>query len=90
MYSACLFVSNKRQNGWTDRDQIFCESLHDPGEGLWMIRISKIRLQQNSIFIKEREVPWKPCTEEITKPRVKWINIILLISPTETGFYIYK
>ena len=57
MYSACLFVSNKRQNGWTDRDQILCERLHDPGEGLWMIRISKIRLQQNSIFIKEREVP---------------------------------
>ena len=22
--SVCLFVSNKRQNGWTDRAQIFC------------------------------------------------------------------
>jgi len=41
----CVFVSNKRQNGWTDRAQI----LIDPREGLW--KISKICLQQNSIFI---------------------------------------
>ena len=40
--SVCLFVSNKRQNGWTDRAQIFCGTSRDPREGLWMIKILKI------------------------------------------------
>ena len=48
--SVCLFVSNKRQNGWTDRAQIFCGTSHDPREGFWMIKFSKICLHQNSIF----------------------------------------
>ena len=48
----CLFVSNKRQNGWTDRAQIFCGTSRDPREGLWMIKVSNICLHQNSIFIK--------------------------------------
>ena len=50
--SVCLFVSNKRQNGWTDRGQIFCGTSRDPREGLWMIKISNICLHQNSISIK--------------------------------------
>ena len=50
--SVCLFVSNKRQNGWTDRAQIFCGTSHDHRKGLWMIKISNICLHQNSIFIK--------------------------------------
>ena len=50
--SVCLFVSNKRQNGWTDRAYIFCGTSRDPREGLWMIKISNICLHQNSIFIK--------------------------------------
>ena len=50
--SVCLFVSNKRQNGWTDRAQFFCGTSRDPREGLWMIKISNICLHQNSIFIK--------------------------------------
>ena len=37
--SVCLFVSNKRQNGWTDPAQIFCGTSRDPREGLWMIEI---------------------------------------------------
>ena len=45
----CLFVSNKRQNDWTDQDQILCRILQDPGKG--MIKSSKICLQQNSIVI---------------------------------------
>ena len=48
----CLFVSNKRQNGWTDRAQFFCGTSRDHREGLWMIKISNICLHQNSIFIK--------------------------------------
>ena len=47
----CLFVSNKRQNGWTDWAQIFCGTSRDHREGLWMIKISNICLHQNSIFI---------------------------------------
>ena len=50
--SVCLFVSNKRQNGWTDRAQIFCGTSRDPTEGLWMIKISNTCLHQNSISIK--------------------------------------
>ena len=48
--SVCLFVSNKRQNGWTDQAQIFSGISRDPREGLWMIKFSKICLHQNSIF----------------------------------------
>ena len=48
----CLFVANKRQNGWTDRAQIFYGTSRDPREGLWMIEILNICLHQNSIFIK--------------------------------------
>jgi len=43
--SACLFLSNKRQNGWTDWAQILCGTSRDPRKGLLMIR-------QNYIFIK--------------------------------------
>ena len=50
--SVCLLVSNKRQNGWTDRAQIFCGTSRDPREGLWKIKISNICLYQNSIVIK--------------------------------------
>ena len=52
MVFVCLFVSNKRQNGWTDRAQSFCGTSRSPREGLWMIKISNIYLHQNSIFIK--------------------------------------
>ena len=47
-----MHVSNKRQNGWTDRAQIFCGTSRDPREGLWMIKISNTCLHQNSISIK--------------------------------------
>ena len=50
--SVCLFVSNKRQNSWTDKAQILCGTSYFPREGLWIIKISKICLHQNSIFIK--------------------------------------
>ena len=50
--SSSLFVSNKLQNYWTDRAQILCMISHDPKESLWMIKISKISLQQNLIFVK--------------------------------------
>ena len=33
----CPFVSNKRQNGWTNRAHIFCGTLRDPRQDIWMI-----------------------------------------------------
>ena len=45
----CLFVSNKRQNSWTDRAQILCGTLHDPREDLWMVKILKIKLASNKV-----------------------------------------
>ena len=48
----CLFVSSKRQNGLTDLALILFGTSHDPRERLWMIKIKKICLQQNSIVIK--------------------------------------
>ena len=47
-----MFVSNKRQNGWTDQPQILCGTSRDSREGLWIIKISNICLHQNSIVIK--------------------------------------
>ena len=46
--SVCLFVSNKRQNGWTDRAQFFCGTSRDHREDLWMIKFLK--------FLKIREI----------------------------------
>ena len=35
------FIQSKRQNGWTNRAQILCETLHGPREDLWIIEILK-------------------------------------------------
>ena len=43
----CLYPK-KRQNGWTDRAQILCGTSCGPRKGLWMIKISKTCLHQNS------------------------------------------
>ena len=42
-HGVCLFffVSNIRQNGWTDRAYIWCGTSRDPREDLWMIKFSK-------------------------------------------------
>ena len=37
-----VIVSNKRLYGRTDRTQILCGTSHDPKEGLWMLKITKI------------------------------------------------
>ena len=52
--SVCLFESNKCQNGWTHRIKNLCGISHDPREGLWIIKISKISPQQKftTFFIK--------------------------------------
>ena len=45
--SGWLFVSNKRQNSWTDQAQILCVRPHM----ILGTKISKISIQQNSIFL---------------------------------------
>jgi len=49
--SVCLFVSNKRQNGWTDQTQILFGTSRDPREGLWIIKTSKICVSTLFIFL---------------------------------------
>ena len=55
LVSVCLFVSSKRQNGWTDRAQIFLWDITWP-QGRFMNDLNdqnfKYWLHQNSIFIK--------------------------------------
>ena len=53
--SICLFVSNKSQNGWTDRAQIFCGTSRDLREGLWMIKILKKFVLKSFWFLKNFE-----------------------------------
>ena len=40
--SVCLFVSNKRQNGWTDRAQILCGISQAPGKVYKWSKLKKI------------------------------------------------
>ena len=49
--SVCLNPINV-ETAKTDRAQILCWTLHDPKEGSWMIKISKLSLQKNSIVGK--------------------------------------
>ena len=51
--SGCLFVSNKRRNGWTDRAQIFCGTSRDHREGLWMIKIKNKCVLKVFNFVKK-------------------------------------
>ena len=60
-YFACLsvemFVSNKHQNGWTDRAHIICGTSHDPREDLWNIKIGKRKFLGNSwIFFENAQI----------------------------------
>ena len=57
LYNACLsvypFVSNKRQNGVTDRAQILCGTLHDPRERFLEKQNWKKKIQKNTwIYFK--------------------------------------
>jgi len=50
--SVCLYPI-KRQNGWTDQNQILCGASHNPRKGIWMLRINyKYVSQKNFIFVK--------------------------------------
>ena len=62
------FESNIRQNGWSNWAQFSCGTWHDPRYGLWMIKMSKISLHQNSIFMK------------LWKSRNKLFKLFLLLS----------
>ena len=58
----CLFVSNKRQNGWTDRTPILCGASRDPREGLWMIKILEFCVKTFFIFVNFWKRPKNPQT----------------------------
>ena len=81
----CLFVSNKRQNVWTDRTQLLVGAVHDPREGFWMIIIKILKnSQQNSI--------WNPLLQMILKtiPKVckrnfKWHSLQIWHCPIYNG-----
>jgi len=45
----CPFEPNKRQHR-TDRAQILYETLHDPREDLWMVRIQNICFEKLDFF----------------------------------------
>ena len=49
----CLFVSNKRQNGWTDRAQIFYGTSRDHRESLYMITNFKKCVSKVFNFVKK-------------------------------------
>ena len=36
-FFVCPFVSNKPQNGWTNRAQMFCGNSQYPRNGLWTV-----------------------------------------------------
>ena len=50
----CMFVSNKRQNGWTDRTQILYEASHWSEERFMNEQNFKITIQ----FLLNFENPW--------------------------------
>ena len=69
--SVCPFVSNKRQNGWTDRAQILCGTSHDPREGFWIIEFSNIFTiffcMNSTMYTKRRYSEIKPQLKEEIK-----------------------
>ena len=69
--SVCLFVSNKRQNGWTDRAQILCRTSRDPMEGLW--KWSKFK--KINVFLSFHFVKFWTCAKNI----VKYTNFFVII-----------
>ena len=70
-----LFVSNKRQNGWTDPAQIYCGTSHEPREGLWIVIIKKNSFK-NFWFFKMHK-------KSIKKQQLKVKNRIWLRSAPE-------
>ena len=58
--SVCLFVSNKRKNGWTDRIQNWCGLHVTPGKVYGWSNFQKNCLHQNSIFENPRNFLLNP------------------------------
>ena len=66
--SVFLFVSNKRQNGWTDQTQILFGTSRDPRDGLCIIKTSKICVSTLYIFCKILKMSMK-MSKNIMKPK---------------------
>ena len=72
----CPFVSNNRQNGWTDRAQAFCRTSHDSRKNLWMPKSTK--------FVKF----WK-CGEKILNPWNLFFYCFILYKKKMPSIYMY-
>ena len=69
-HGVSLFVSNKLQNGWTDRAHIFGGTSHYPRKGLWMIKILKNLLIYTLFFLSV-------CSYPINVKRLnRWVPIL--------------
>ena len=53
IHPSTYLVSNKRQNGLTNRAQILCGTSHDPRKGLWNIKIEKKMINIWNFFGKK-------------------------------------
>ena len=80
LFFVCLFVSNKRQNGWIDRAQIFCGTSRDPREGLWMIKISKNLCLKVFYFCKKKYFWWNFFLKKYIFWKIVWKVFILFFS----------
>ena len=56
----CLFVSNERQNGWTDRVHILCGTSRDPRAGMFMNMLLKFYFCK--ILKMCEKIIWNPQT----------------------------
>ena len=58
--SVCLFVSNRRQNGWTDQDQTLCGTSREPGKFYKWSKFQKFVFFSFCKILKVREkILWK-------------------------------
>ena len=74
LFNVCLGVCNKRQNGWTDGANILYGTSHDPREGLWMIKFSKIEFWWRQIF--ENLIIHKPFLGSRKIPQKIWAQSV--------------
>ena len=71
IYFACLFVSNKRQNGWSDRAQILCGTSRDPGNGLWMMKICVKKFYMREKLLWNLQTVYYTVQKEDAKATIK-------------------
>ena len=73
-FFVCPFVSNKPQNGWTNRAQMFCGNSQYPRNGLWTVH--SINITHGNVdlnyFINYQCLQKIRKIESFTIPKKKW------------------